>query len=87
MLQAGKYEEATGSLQESILESPQNASVFSWLGDAYMLKGDREAARRCYMEACLIDPAAIDWRHIEDSELKQLKEDIEEFLEKIVEDQ
>ena len=76
LLQAGRYEDAIGSLQELILKMPESAVLYGWLGDAYLLRGDRAVARQCYREACFIDPSAIDWRHLEDSELKQLKEDI-----------
>jgi hypothetical protein len=67
---------------------PHNAALYGYLGDAYYLRGEPIVARRCYREACLIDPAAIDWRHIEDTDLKQLKQAnpnlFEEFLERIV---
>ena len=76
LLQAGRYDEAIRSLQECIPRAPHNAAIYSYLGDAYRLRGDYEVARRCYREACFIDPAAIDWRHIEDAELKELKQDI-----------
>ncbi|SPJ15502.1 hypothetical protein SBDP2_380001 [Syntrophobacter sp. SbD2] len=76
LLQAGRYEEAIRSLQDCIPKMVHNGALYGYLGDAYLLRGDYEVARRCYREACLIDPAAIDWRHIEDAELKQLKQDI-----------
>ncbi len=76
LLQAGRYDEAVRSLQDCIAKMPHNAALYGWLGDAYRLRGDPVVARQCYREACLIDPAAIDWRHIEDADLKQLKQDI-----------
>ena len=76
LLQAGRYEEAIRGLQESIPKMPTSAALFGWLGDAYLLRGNSEVARRCYREACFIDPLAIDWRHIQDPDLKQLKQDI-----------
>ena len=76
LLQAGRYDEAVRSLQECIPRAPHNAAIYGYLGDAYRLRGDHEVARRCYREACFIDPAAIDWRHIEDAELTELKQDI-----------
>ena len=76
LLQAGKCEEAIVSLQESILKKPESAALYGWLADAYWIRGDLEVARQCYREACYIDPSALDWRHVEDSELKQLKRDI-----------
>src|SRR5208283_2152159 len=76
LLQAGRYDEAIRSLQYRIPKMPHAAALYGWLGEAYRLRGDHEVARRCYREACLIDPSAIDWRHIEDAELKELKQDI-----------
>jgi tetratricopeptide (TPR) repeat protein len=76
LLQAGRYDEAIRSLQDRIPKMPENTALYGYLGDAYRLRGDYEVARRCYREACFIDPAAIDWRHIEDAELKELKQDI-----------
>ncbi|MGC8492881.1 MAG: transposase family protein [Syntrophobacteraceae bacterium] len=76
LLQAGKYEEAIRRLQEEILRTPESAALYGWLADAYFLRGDRRTARQCYREACFIDPSAIDWRHLEDTELKELKQDI-----------
>ncbi len=76
LLQAGRYEEAIRSLQDCIPQIPHNAALYGYLGDAYRLRGDNEVARRCYREACLIDPAAIDWRHLQDEDLKELKQDI-----------
>jgi len=76
LLQAGRYDEAIRSLQDCIPVMPKNAALYGRLGDAYLLRGNLAVARQCYREACFIDPAAIDWRHIEDAGLKQLKEDI-----------
>jgi len=71
-LQAERYEDAIRSLQNCILEAPHNASLYGYLGDAYLLRGEQKVARRCYREACLIDPVGIDWRHLQDEELKEL---------------
>jgi tetratricopeptide (TPR) repeat protein len=76
LLQAGRYEEAIRSLQDCIPMMPHNAALYGWLGDAYLLRGEPMVARQCYREACFIDPAAIDWRHIRDADLKELKRDI-----------
>ncbi len=76
LLQAGRYDEAIRSLQDCIAKMPRSAALYGRLGDAYLLRGDLTVARQCYREACFIDPAGIDWRHIEDADLKQLKEDI-----------
>ena len=42
----------------------------------YWLRGEPRVARQCYREACLIDPAGIDWRHLQDEDLKELKQDL-----------
>ena len=76
LLQAGRFEEAIRSLQDCIPKMPHNAALYGYLGDAYLLRGDYEVARRCYREACLIDPAAIDWRHLHDEDLRELKQDL-----------
>jgi len=76
LLQAGRYDEAIRSLQDCIPGMPRCAPLYGWLGDAYLLRGDLTVARQCYREACFIDPAAVDWRHIEDADLKELKQDI-----------
>ncbi|MDR3554073.1 MAG: hypothetical protein P4L55_04910 [Syntrophobacteraceae bacterium] len=55
---------------------PARAALYGWLGDAYLLRGNSKVARQCYREGCFIDPLDIDWRHIEDPDLKQLKQDI-----------
>ena len=76
LLQAGRYEDAIRSLQNAIPGTPHNAALFGYLGDAYWLRGDREVARQCYREACLIDPAGMDWRHLQDEDLKELKQEL-----------
>jgi tetratricopeptide (TPR) repeat protein len=76
LLQTKRYEEAIASLQSCIPGAPHNAALYGYLGDAYWLRGDRQVARRCYREACLVDPAGIDWRHLQDEDLKELKHDL-----------
>ncbi len=76
LLQAGRYGEATRSLQECIVMMPHEAALYVRLGDAYLLRGETAVARQCYREAFFIDPSAIDWRHVEDADLKQLNRDI-----------
>ena len=77
-IQAGDYDRAIASLQACLPLSSANAHIYGYLGDAYMLRGDPLDARMCYLEACLIDPIAIDWRHFKDRELFALKEQIQE---------
>jgi tetratricopeptide (TPR) repeat protein len=76
LLQAGRFDEAIHSLQDCIAGAPHHAALYGWLGDAYWLRGDVRVARQCYREACLIDPAGIDWRHLQDEDLKELKENL-----------
>ena len=68
-IQAGLYDRAIESLQACILATPDNAAIYGYLGDAYTLRKEQDVARRCYLEACLIDPAGIDWGQIKDKEL------------------
>jgi tetratricopeptide (TPR) repeat protein len=75
-IQAGKYDLAIKALQSCIPERPQDAAIYGYLGDAYMLRGEPGVARQCYLEACLIDARAIDWDHIKDGALLQLKYEV-----------
>ena len=77
LLQAGRHEQAIPHLQAVIPKAPHNAAVYGYLGDAYWLRGDVNTARQCYREGCLIDPAAIDWQHLKDAELKDLSHDLQ----------
>ena len=77
-IQAGDYDRAITSLHACLPLSSANAHIYGYLGDAYMLRGDPLDARMCYLEAFLIDPIAIDWRHFKDRELIALKEQIQE---------
>ncbi len=76
LLRAGRIEEAIRSLQNCIPKAPHNAALYGVLGDAYLLRGEQSIARQCYREACFIDPAGIDWRHMQDEDLKELKQDL-----------
>jgi len=77
-LQAGQHDLAIKSLQACILATPDNAANYGYLGDTYTLRGEPEVARRCYLEACLIEPADIDWDHMKDGELLKLKDQLVE---------
>ncbi len=76
LLQAGHQEEAIRSLQSSIAKVSHDAALYGYLGDAYRLRGDERVARQCYREACLIDAAGLDWRHIQDEDLKELQREL-----------
>ena len=75
-LQTGEYDRAIHSLQACLITAPNNARIYGYLGDAYLLRGDLSVARQVYFEACRIDPAAIDWHHLRDNELKRLLEEL-----------
>jgi tetratricopeptide (TPR) repeat protein len=75
-LQAGQHEQAIPYLQGAIAEVPHNTAVYGYLGDAYWLRGDSKTARQCYREGCSIDPAAIDWQHLKDDELIELRHEL-----------
>jgi len=76
-LEAGRYEQAIMHLQAAIPRAPNNAAIYGYLGDAYWLRGEVKTARQCYREGCLIDPAALDWQHLKDDELKELRHDLQ----------
>jgi tetratricopeptide (TPR) repeat protein len=75
-LQTGDYDRAIRSLQASLTATPDNAAIYGYLGDAYLMRGDREVARQIYFTACLIDPAVLDWNHLRDDQLKDLIEQL-----------
>ncbi|MEN6440407.1 MAG: tetratricopeptide repeat protein [Syntrophobacter sp.] len=76
LLQSGKYEEAIRELQAGIAQSPDNAALYGYLGDAYWQRGNSRVARQCYREGFAIDPAAIDWHRLRDKDLHELKEEL-----------
>lgn len=75
-IQAGQYDLAIRALQACIPVAPDNAAVYGYLGDAYMLRGESDVARHCYREACLIDPVGIDWGYMKDSALLELRDEL-----------
>jgi tetratricopeptide (TPR) repeat protein len=77
-LQTGEWDRAIRSLQTNLIEMPNNAVTYGYLGDAYWMRGDLETARQVYFEACLIEPTALDWRHLRDEELNDLLERLPE---------
>ena len=76
-MQAGRYDLAVESLQACILTTQNNAAIYGYLGDAHILRGgDPTVARKCYLEACLINPAHMDWDHVKDKELLKLRDQL-----------
>jgi tetratricopeptide (TPR) repeat protein len=75
-IQAGQYDQAIKALQACIPVTPHNAAMYGYLGDAYMLRGESDVARQCYREACLIDPVGIDWGHMKDKALLELRDQL-----------
>lgn len=78
-MQIKEYNLAIKSLQSCIPVTPDNAVIYGYLGDAYMLRGepgDMNVSRQCYLEAYLIDPGGIDWPHIKDIALLELRDQI-----------
>jgi len=75
-IEAGDYDRAIASLQSALMAPSGNGNaslLYGYMGDAYTAKGELTVARKCYLEACLIDPQAIDWRRINDKELAALR--------------
>lgn len=75
-MQIGLYHRAIESLQKGLLAAPDNAALYGYLGDAYLLKNEKAVARQCYFEACLIDPDMIDWDYMKDAELVALRDQL-----------
>lgn len=69
-IQTGALDKAIRMLQTSLAATPDNARIYGYLGDAYLLRGDQTVARQLYFEACLNDPRALDWGHLQDAQLK-----------------
>jgi len=77
-LEAGRHHRAVELLHAAVSKDPCNARAFGYLGDAYTALGKTETARRCYREAGLLDPLAVDWRQVKDRELQALVRRLEE---------
>ncbi len=76
LMQAGSLDQAITALRARIATAPDNARVYGYLGDALYLSGNTGAAGQCYFEACLIDSAALDWRHMQNTELVLLRQEL-----------
>lgn len=77
-MQAGDWDQAIQTLRARIAIDPDNARFYGYLGDAFYLGGNINAAGQCYFQACLIDPAALDWRHMQNHEILLLKQELME---------
>jgi len=77
-MQAGNCEQAIHTLRARIASDPDNARFYGYLGDAFYLGGNISTAGQCYFQACLIDPAALDWRHMQNHELLLLRQELME---------
>lgn len=77
-IQTGQHDRAVRSLQACIVAGPDNSVVYGYLGDAYFLRGETAVARRVYLEACLIDPVTVDWDHLRDETLRNLRAELAE---------
>ena len=47
-IETGEWDRAIRSLQTNLIATPDNASTYGYLGDAYWMRGDRETARQVY---------------------------------------
>ncbi|OPY10311.1 MAG: Tetratricopeptide repeat protein [Syntrophus sp. PtaB.Bin001] len=72
-LQAGRPDEAILALQACLPVSPDNALIYGYLGDAYIMRNEIPTARQCYLNACMSNPKALDWNFLKDSDLVFLK--------------
>jgi tetratricopeptide (TPR) repeat protein len=76
-LAAGELVEAERSLRDSLQAAPDDARLLAYLGDALFLKDDVHAARASYLQAFLLDPAAVDLSHVKDPEVAVLPSVVE----------
>lgn len=77
-MQAGAWKRAIQTLRARIASDPDNARFYDYLGDAFYLAGNINTAGQCYFQACLIDPAGLDWRHMQNPELLLLRQELME---------
>ena len=59
LLQAGKLDEAVAIFQLNRDNFPQSSNVYDSLGEAYLAKGDRDDARRCYRKSLELNPQNV----------------------------
>ncbi|HEU5261310.1 MAG TPA: YceI family protein [Gemmatimonadales bacterium] len=59
LLQAGKVAEAIAMFQLNVESFPQSSNVYDSLGEAYLAKGDRTAARSNYQKALAMNPQNV----------------------------
>jgi tetratricopeptide (TPR) repeat protein len=77
-MKAGAWKQAIHTLRARIASDPDNARFYGYLGDAFYLGGNLDAASQCYFEASLIDLAALDWRNMQNHELLLLRQKLME---------
>ena len=77
-MQAGDWDQAIHTLRARIASDPDNARFYGYLGDAFYLGGNISTAAQCYFQACLIDPVALDWWHMQNHELLLLRQELME---------
>lgn len=77
-IRTGNYEKAVSLLRAHIAASPNHARIWGYLGDAFFLSGSIHTAGQCYFQAFLINPADIDWRHLQNRELLSLRREFTE---------
>lgn len=75
-MQAGNLEQAIQTLRARIATDPDNARFYGYLGNAFYLGGNVNTAGQCNFQACLIDPDALDWRHMKNHELLLLRQEL-----------
>ena len=61
-LQEGKYKESTNFLTQALALNPQMAGARTSLGNAYLLQGKSDLARRSFQQALSIDPGNFNAR-------------------------
>lgn len=75
-MQIGCYEKAVETLRARIANAPENARFWGYLGDAHFLRGNGDAAGRCFFQSFLLDPSALDWQHLQCGKLLALRDEL-----------
>jgi tetratricopeptide (TPR) repeat protein len=56
LLQAGRTDQAIEFLKLNVESFPKSANVYDSLGEAYMIKGNKEEAKKCFEQSIKINP-------------------------------
>jgi len=75
-LRGGRAEKAIASLPALIAGEGEDARAYGYLGDAFVMAGDRRTARICYLKAFTLGPGEVDVEHLLDTEVRDCLRDL-----------